>query len=351
MPFWKKKQEPEVPQVEPGLQSQAGGIKFSNEPAFGKPIPLSEVDLPPAEKQQAPGVVSFSKSDPVNTPVQTEQAEVPVHENSVSEPKQEAFGISKPKATKADINEEEAKKRRWIKARRRFIGALMLLLVAAIILPLLFDKEPPPKTVTIPLRIPSENSVDVAKITVPGTAEQASAQSQTKEESKKQTPTLSAEPTKADSTADVKPAAKTDSKVETPKVAKKGDKTTSKAETKKDDKTAAKLEDKKDAAKTKTETKKNEPQKKADEANKVPAMAKGSFFVQVIALSNEARAKEIANKLKKAGVNAFLSPISTKSGKVYRVQCGPFKSKEQANAANAKISMSGISAGKVFQVK
>lgn len=43
----------------------------------------------------------------------------------------------------------------------------MLLMAAAIAIPILFDKEAPPPAVTIPLRIPKENSVDVTKITVP----------------------------------------------------------------------------------------------------------------------------------------------------------------------------------------
>lgn len=46
----------------------------------------------------------------------------------------------------------------------------MLLALVVVTVPFLFDKEPPPPTVTIPLRIPSQNSVDVASIQVPGSS-------------------------------------------------------------------------------------------------------------------------------------------------------------------------------------
>ena len=53
---------------------------------------------------------------------------------------------------------------------------------------------------------------------------------------------------------------------------------------------------------------------------------------------------------KKAGVPAYLSPIQAKSGRIYRVQAGPFKSAKEAEAANAKLGLAGLNTGKVQSV-
>ncbi|MFR1026332.1 MAG: SPOR domain-containing protein [Parasutterella sp.] len=53
----------------------------------------------------------------------------------------------------------------------------------------------------------------------------------------------------------------------------------------------------------------------------------------------------------KAGVPAYLSPIQAKSGKIYRVQAGPFKSAKEAEAANAKLGFAGLNTGKVQSVR
>ena len=64
-----------------------------------------------------------------------------------------------------------------------------------------------------------------------------------------------------------------------------------------------------------------------------PKLTKGQYFIQVIALSNQNRAQGIVDKMKKAGVPAYLSPIQAKSGRIYRVQAGPFKSAKIGRAS------------------
>ena len=63
------------------------------------------------------------------------------------------------------------------------------------------------------------------------------------------------------------------------------------------------------------------------------------------------RAQGIVDKMKKAGVPAYLSPIQAKSGRIYRVQAGPFKSAKEAEAANAKLGLAGLNTGKVQSVR
>ena len=96
--------------------------------------------------------------------------------------------------------------------------------------------------------------------------------------------------------------------------------------------------------------KKQAEEKKSQESS-APKLAKGQYFIQVIALSNQSRAQGIVDKMKKAGVPAYLSPIQAKSGKIYRVQAGPFKSAKEAEAANAKLGLAGLNTGKVQSVR
>lgn len=210
----------------------------------------------------------------------------------------------------------------------------MLLVTAAIAIPLLFDKEPPPANVTIPLRIPKENTVEVSKITIPSAithdaAEASKAEPQPPQQNAVQPsakPAVKPEPKKAE----VKPA-------ETPK-----------AEVKKPE--PPKAEVKKPEAK-KPEAQKPEPKKPEAKPEAPKVMPKGQFYIQVVALSNQDKAQQIVNSMKKAGVNAFLSPVSTANGKIWRVQSGPYKTKNAATEASAKLGMAGLSAGKVLQVK
>ena len=92
------------------------------------------------------------------------------------------------------------------------------------------------------------------------------------------------------------------------------------------------------------EAKKQAEEKKAQETS-APKLTKGQYFIQVIALSNQNRAQGIVDKMKKAGVPAYLSPIQAKSGRIYRVQAGPFKSAKEAEAANAKLGLAGLNTG------
>lgn len=370
MQFWKKDKAPKTEHVEPGMDQNAAPstqpIKFSDEPMFGsQSIPLSEAQIPgkrgasqgefvtyPAvfAKHQDTQAAAAAQPQPQPQPSEVPQpASAPAQQPS--EPQPQAAEPKKPAAEKKpplfrrkpeldsnrrqeEADAEFAKKQKWIKARRRFVGALVLLVTAAIAIPLLFDKEPPPANVTIPLRIPKENTVEVSKITIPSAithdaAEASKAEPQQPQQNAVQPsakPAVKPEPKKAE----VKPA-------ETPK-----------AEVKKPE--PPKAEVKKPEAK-KPEAQKPEPKKPEAKPEAPKAMPKGQFYIQVVALSNQDKAQQIVNSMKKAGVNAFLSPVSTANGKIWRVQSGPYKTKNAATEASAKLGMAGLSAGKVLQVK
>lgn len=402
MPFWKKK-EPEVPQphVEPGMgaaqSSEPNPIRFSDEPQFGTVHP-SQTAVPPTRIPQPSDGEFATHPSAIQTPVSGAQKEsfatvqptpaasreMPLHieENPFAEssapkeapveikldPETASQAASKAEEEKAgsqpvkrswfkrpqqqdeqQYEEEELRRQKWIHARRRFVGTLMLLMAAAIAIPILFDKEAPPPAVTIPLRIPKENSVDVTKITVPPSP--ASEEGEAANENPKVPPVPSVNSSNVSDSASA-PAGSGNTALKAPEVKNDKEDAAKKAtEAKKaaEDKKAAEAK-KLAEAKKQAEAKKLAEDKKAQESSS-PKIAKGQYFIQVIALSNQNRAQGIVDKMKKAGVPAYLSPVQAKSGKIYRVQAGPFKSAKEAEAANAKLGLAGLNTGKVQAVR
>ncbi len=224
-------------------------------------------------------------------------------------------GFDKGKYSETDEQianaEIQYKRDRRVRARRRFVGAVMLLVLLLVPLPFLFDKEPPPPTVTVPLRIPAEDTVDVAKIEVPGTP-----------------------PDKAASAAaPAKPKAQA--------------KETQKSQPKKTEKPAA-------ASKPEAKTEASKPaakEKAPAEAKPAPAkVASGSYVIQVVAISNEGKANQMQKEIVAGGLPCYTEKVAVKNGAVWRVRVGPFKTNQAAEEARAKLGLMGYS-GKVQQVK
>ena len=196
--FSKFSKKPEEPQTheEPGmsrsLNNDVVNKEFAGrEPGFNQPKnPLNSTTqilrTSPAETQNQPAF-SESKSETsfLSSGPRGDTAKPPVppaspsQEVPLSAPKEfiptprKVFPEQKPsKETSEQINssQEQYRQIKRIRARRRLIGAVMLLALVVVTVPFLFDKEPPPPTVTIPLRIPSQDSVDVASIQVPGSS-------------------------------------------------------------------------------------------------------------------------------------------------------------------------------------
>jgi DedD protein len=71
-----------------------------------------------------------------------------------------------------------------------------------------------------------------------------------------------------------------------------------------------------------------------------PARAIQPIFLQVAALSQEADAKQLAQKLQDLGFPAVVRP--PREDRLYRVQVGPFESKELADAAEHRLEAQGF---------
>ena len=198
------------------------------------------------------------------------------------------------------------------RARRRLIGATALVLAAVIGLPMIFDSEPKPLTDDIAIQIPSRDRSGTPVVAGPAPAAP---------ETPRMPPvahTESPAPEKLPSVEVVKPAP------EKP-AAKPADKSSDKPADKSADKPAEKISAEKD--------------KPAADKSK-----SSRFILQVAAVATKAKAEELQNRLKQAGIKSYSQKASTKEGDRYRIRVGPFGSRAEADKMRARLSKMGLSA-------
>ena len=215
------------------------------------------------------------------------------------------------------------------RARHRLIGASVLVLLGVIGFPLVFDSQPRPISVDIPIEIPDKNSVK--PLATPSKAKAAEAVVVTESDAGKP---ISVAPVTPASVATATP----------------------KAEAKTDPKPASKLESKPEAKATEKPAAKpvEKPLIRTDDGAKAQALlegkvvatpasapaalgASGRFVVQIGAFADAVKAQETRNKLERAGMKTYTHVIQPKDGTRIRVRVGPFESKSEADKAAEKI--------------
>lgn len=206
----------------------------------------------------------------------------------------------------------EALRRR---ARHRLIGAAVLVLLAVIGFPLLFDTQPRPIAVDIPIEIP-----DRAKVKPLSAPPQSHMQGAVTQDVPAKAP--------AASTSAPAPVAEVSRPASAPAATPKAD-ATPKAET---------------AAKAAPEAIK--PAKAADAARAQPVAedkpaksqeADGRFVVQVGAFADVGKARETRLRVEKAGLKTYTNVAETRDGRRIRVRVGPFTSRAEADKAASRI--------------
>ena len=229
------------------------------------------------------------------------------------------------------------------RAKHRLIGSAVLVLAGVVGFPLLFDSQPRPIAVDIPIEIPGKNTVKplvapaastapvaAAPATVPpATAAVAAAASlAAKEEIVVEKAPVSAPivamapviPAPAAPKKEVKPEPKPEAKPEPKPELKPEPKPEPKVVTKLDDGARAKaLLDGQGAA-----------------AAGSAASTEGRLVVQVGAFADADKAKEVRQKLEKAGLKTYTQVAETKDGKRIRVRVGPFDTKLEADKAASR---------------
>jgi len=189
----------------------------------------------------------------------------------------------------------EALRRR---ARQRLMGAAVLVLLAVVGFPLLFDTQPRPISVDIPIDIPDKNKVS------PGAVPPALVKAPNETDAKPaELPPAGGLGPKEEVVATA-PAAKDVAPVAAPVVAPV-------------------------AAPTATALGKEAPPAAKDAASP-------RFVVQVGAYAEDAKVREVRAKLEKAGLKTYTQQADTKEGKRTRVRMGPYTDKAEAEKALAK---------------
>ncbi len=196
------------------------------------------------------------------------------------------------------VSEEELQLKK--RARRRLIGAIVLVCVVAVVLPMVLDSEPKRSSQEISIQIPSPDKGFVTKV-VPLTP-----------------PAKSDKGEKGDKGDKAEPKPKPPVMAEAPP--------TPPADT-----PPAKIEP---------------PQAKADAPKESAKAEGGAFFVQVVALADVEKARQVQQQIIDAGFKSYTEVLVAGNGNVTRVRAGPFATRDEAEAARKKLVLSGLE-GKV----
>ena len=222
----------------------------------------------------------------------------------------------------------EAMRRR---ARHRLIGAAVLVLAGVVGFPLLFDTQPRPIAVDIPIEIPDRNKVK--PLPLPRAEPQAAAArasapapSVTAAGPIQDAPVSAAEETAvAVPVPPPVPAVKAD--------ARPGARATAKSEPVK----APPTSDKPVRATDNGAKARALLEAKPAEESAAAVAAEGRFVVQVGAFADAGKARETRLRVEKAGLKTYTHVAETRDGKRIRVRVGPFPSRAEADKAAEKI--------------
>lgn len=181
------------------------------------------------------------------------------------------------------VSDEELQLRK--RARRRLVGAIVVVTAVVVALPMVLDTDPRPVNQDISIRIPSPDSGTFTSKVVPVAPPAASMQTE-----KAPAPAPAAAPAKP-KTEPVKPA----------------------------------------AAPAKS------PAEPVKPAAAPPAATAGRYVVQVIALSDAAKAQQIQQRMAATGIKSYTEVVKTEKGDVTRVRAGPFETAALAEQAHTRL--------------
>ena len=220
------------------------------------------------------------------------------------------------------------------RARPRLIGASGLVAVGVIGFPLLFDTQPRPIPVDIPIEIPARNTPSpAAKAPASAVAPAASAPAGGKlpmiTEPAEAAPKAASAPATAAASAPASAPSPAPAPVAPPAPAQAPAPTPAPAPARPAATEAARAE----------ALLKGQPDPKAAS----PA-ATARLVVQVGAYADEDRVRDVRQKLEKAGLKTYVHTASTPEGKRTRVRVGPFDTRADADKAAARVKALGLPA-------
>lgn len=229
---------------------------------------------------------------------------------------------SRRAAAPAVADDGSAVQQARVRARRRLIGAVVLLAIGIVGFPLLFETQPRPLALDIPIEVPraaggavAAAPAAVAPAPTPAPAPAARASAPTAVVA--QAPAEVIEPPPPPRQASVAAAAPKPAPAPAPAAPSKP--------------AAAPSHDDGQRAKALLDDK--------------PAAAKeGRFVVQVGAYTDAAALREARQKVEKLGLKTYTQVVETEAGKRTRVRVGPFATREEADGAGARLKAAGLPA-------
>jgi DedD protein len=238
------------------------------------------------------------------------------------------------------------------RARHRLIGAALLVLVGVIGFPLLFDTQPRPVPVDIPIEIPDRNKV--APLVVPAPVAETTAAKPAAPSTPEPAPTATTQRPAPSRTAAANGLAEGEELVPSARPA------TSKpaaAPATVPAKPEVKHEAKPPLAPAPSPAPEPKPAR-ADDSARARALLEGRtteapaatsaeearFIVQVGAFADAEKAREARTKVERAGLKTYTQVVDTKDGKRTRVRVGPFTNRAEADKAAARIKALDLSA-------
>lgn len=224
------------------------------------------------------------------------------------------------------------------RARRRLMGAAVLVMAGVIGFPLVFETQPRPIPVDIPIEIPRKDGAPALpmpplrsaapKASAPLVPSRDEALPTPAVEVARETPVTTPAPASAVAPKPAAPAA------EPPKKAAAEARPPAIAPAPAPDAARAKaLLDGKEAARPVAAAAKPDAAREA-----------GRFVVQVGAFADGAAAREMRAKVEKLGLKSYTQVVETSNGNRTRVRAGPFDSREEAEKALSKAKAAGLNA-------
>jgi DedD protein len=204
------------------------------------------------------------------------------------------------------------------RARRRLIGAVLLLGVGLIGFPLLFETQPRPIPVDIPIQIPRKDGVPPLALPAPKATPAAAASAASAVAAPKLITETAAEAGRELPPSDPPQAAVTPA---APAAASRP--------------AAAEAARAKALLEGAATAKAPPPAAAVDEG-------KGRFVVQVGAFADASAARDTRAKVERLGLKTYTQVVDTDAGKRIRVRVGPFASRDDASKAAGKISAAGL---------
>ncbi|WP_395060132.1 SPOR domain-containing protein [Polaromonas sp.] len=212
------------------------------------------------------------------------------------------------------------------RAKHRLIGAVVLVLIGVLGFPLLFDTQPRPVAVDIPIEIPGKNTVKPLVMPAPAPKVAASASA------------AASEKVAAPSSLTPREEIVSEKPVAPVPPAQNAIKTEAKTEAKPEPKAVVKPPVSGDEAARAKALLEGKPAAPAAAASKVASSdTEGRLVVQVGAFADEDKAREVRQKLERAGLKTYTQVADTKDGKRIRVRVGPFATRADADKAASKI--------------